>query len=101
VRRGEVWWAVGGDKRRPYLILTRDSAIPLLSKIVVAPATTTIRNIPTEILLDRADGMSQRCVIQLDAIMCVPKRSLRRRITTLRAQKLEEICQALTYAIDC
>jgi mRNA interferase MazF len=101
VRRGEVWWAVGGDKRRPYLILTRDSAIPLLSKIVVAPATTTIRNIPTEVLLDKPDGMPRRCVIHLDGIMTVPKGSLRRRITSLSAEKIDEICQALTYAIDC
>ena len=101
MKRGEVWWGSAEGKRRPYVVLTRDAVIPLLSRVIVAPATTTIRDIPSEVKLDRSDGMPQPCVITLDHVLTLPKASLRKRITMLKESRLDEICQALAYAITC
>jgi mRNA interferase MazF len=101
VRRGEVWWGKTESTRRPYVILTRDVVLPLLANIVVAPTTTTIRSLPTEVVLDRSDGMPERCVVSLDNLTLFPKRSLGRRITTLGGSRLDEICEALTFALGC
>ncbi|MGZ4120675.1 MAG: type II toxin-antitoxin system PemK/MazF family toxin [Actinomycetota bacterium] len=101
VKRGEVWWGIAEGKRRPYVILTRDAVMPLLSRVVVVPATTTVRDIPTEVRLDRSDGMPQPCVVNLDQILTLPKASLRKRITTLGERRLDEICRALAYAVTC
>lgn len=101
VRRGDVFWIdeVGG--RRPVCVLTRDSAIPLLHRVVVAPATRTIRGAPTEVRLGRADGMPEECVLSLDNIRVIPKRALKKRITAVSTERLEEVCEALSYAIGC
>jgi PemK-like, MazF-like toxin of type II toxin-antitoxin system len=70
VKRGEVWWAEEpADSPRPYLVLTRDQAIPSLNKLIVAPATRTIRNIPTEVELSREDGMGVECARTGDQLL--------------------------------
>jgi len=102
VRRGDVFWIVDREgRRRPGVVLTRDAAIGLLTRVVVAPATRTLRDIPTEVLLTRADGMPEDCAVSLDNIRVVPRAALRRRITSLRSERLDEICEALTYALGC
>lgn len=102
MRRGEIWWAdaePGG--RRPVLILTRETVLPLLTQITVAPATRRIRGVPTEVHLDERDGMPKECVVSLDSLRTLPKRLLRRRITTLPTARMEQVCEALRYALGC
>jgi len=85
--------------RRPVVILTRDTAIPLLTSVTVVPTTTRIRNAPTEVILERSDGMPRRSAFTLDNVHTLPKRRLRRRITSLSPARLEEICETLNYAL--
>lgn len=101
LQRGDVYWLEGGGLRRPVAVLTRDSAIGLLSKVVVTPASRTIRGAPTEVRLSIADGMPQECVLSLDNVRVVPQRALRRRITRLSPARLDEVCEALRYALGC
>ncbi len=102
VNRGEVWWIEAPEiGRRPGCILTRSGAIPVLSSVLVAPATRTIRGIPTEVFLDRADGMPEECVLSMDNLTVVPKSMLSERITMLSPPRLEEACTALAVATGC
>lgn len=76
VARGEVWWVEApATGRRPYLVLTREHAIPVLNAVVAVPATRTVRSIPTEVVLDEDDGMPQPCALSLDNLVTVPKDS--------------------------
>lgn len=70
MNRGDVRWHNfrPPDKRRPVLVLTRDSAIPYLNDVTVAPVTTRIRGIPSEVLLGKEDGMPEDCAINFDHI---------------------------------
>lgn len=88
------------DKRRPVLILTRTSAIPDLTWLTIAPITTTMRNITTEVWLDEGDGMSEECAINLDNIQTVQKEKLGKIITHLSAEKLIEVREAIEFAFD-
>lgn len=100
--RGEIWWAEEPDLgRRPCLVLTRDAAIEVLSWVLVAPATRTIRGIPTEVLVDEDDGMPEASAITLDNICPVPRSLLVERITRLRPARMAEVCVALGLAVDC
>ncbi len=100
--RGEVWWAEDPEAgRRPVLILTRDSAIRILRSVVVAPATRTIREIPTNVLLDEEDGMPTRCALSFDNLDTVPKAMLTERICRLRGERMIEVCRALAVATGC
>ncbi len=102
VTRGEVWWAnVSRAGRRPVLVMTRDTAIPLLGSLTVALITRTARGIPTEVELDERDGVRERSVVSFDNIRTVPKRALISRITTLSAARLDEVCEAFRYAVGC
>ncbi len=101
MNRGEVWWYEDGAKRRPACILTRDVAIPILSRLLIAPATTTIRDIPTEVALTFDDGMPKECVLSLDNVRMVSKSRLIAPITRLSPMRMQEICAALGAAIDC
>lgn len=102
MNRGEVWWFdephVG---RRPVCVLTRSEAIPVLKRVTVAPATRTIREIATEVELDRDHGMPDRCVLSLDNVRTVPKALLTERVTVLAAARLEQVCRALDHALAC
>jgi mRNA interferase MazF len=102
VSRGEVWWVdLREAGRRPACIVTRDAAIPVLTTVVVAPATRTIRGIPTEVALSRADGMPTDCALSLDNLTAVRKALLTERITMLQDSKLDELCRALRAATGC
>lgn len=102
VSRGEVWWYEHPDAgRRPFLILTRDPAIAVLTQVLGAPATTTIRDIPTEVLLDAHDGMPTRCVLTLDNVTVVRPALCTQRITRLSPGRMAEVCAALQVATDC
>jgi mRNA interferase MazF len=100
--RGEVWWAdIPGVGRRPVLLLTRDTALALLGGVVVAEITTQVRGIPTEVALDQRDGMPRASVVSFDNIHTISKRCFSSRITELSNAKLEEVCEALRYAVAC
>ncbi len=102
VARGEVWWHEHPDeRRRPYLILLRDAAIPVLNQLLAVPATRTRRSIPTEVDLDESDGMPQPCVLTLDNLRQVRPGYLTNHITTLGPEQMREVCEALHAAVDC
>ena len=101
-RRGDVWFAdVPGDKRRPVVVLTRDSVLPRLTTILVAPVTTRVRRIPTELALGRAHGLSRPCVANFDNVAPLPKRALARWVGRLTPEELIRACAAARFAIDC
>ena len=101
-RRGEIWWMTVPDgQRRPALVLTRSAAIPVLSRVLVVPATRTVRRIPTTVLLDADDGMPEPCALTLDNIRLVPKSGFGSRITRLSRQRMAEVCTALQVAVGC
>ncbi len=101
-RRGEVWWGeIEGLGRRPFLVMTRSAAIPVLNGVLAAPVTRTIRNIPTELLLGLDDGMPAECAASFDNLRVVPKASLVDRICALGSTRLVEACSALRTAVDC
>jgi len=101
MKRGEVRWYEfePPDKRRPVLALTRDSVIPYLNEITVAPITSTIRGIPSEVVLGLDDGMPQDCAVNFDHIQTVPKRKIGRLIATLSTEKLSRATQAIAFAL--
>jgi mRNA interferase MazF len=102
MNRGEVWWLEHPEAgRRPACILTRQAAIPALRSVLIAPATRTVRGIPTEVLLGRADGMPEECALSFDNLTTVAKALLTERITRLTPVKLGELCAALKIASGC
>jgi len=101
MNRGEVWWVESPRDRRPFVILTRQSAIPVLERVVAAPASTTIRGAATEVPLDRGDGMPSECVLSLDNVELIPKHYFTTRICRLGPAKMHEICEALGRAVAC
>jgi mRNA interferase MazF len=102
VNRGEVWWVEHPDAgRRPACVLTRQAAIPVLTSVLVAPATRTVRGIPTEVPLTRADGMPADCALSFDNVTTVPKVLLTERITQVPDARLSELCSALRAAGGC
>ena len=102
VARGEVWWVEHPDAgRRPFLVLTRQAAIPVLRSVLSVPATRTIREIPTEVVLDRGDGMPEECALSLDNVATVPKELFRSRITRLTVARMNEVCRALALSSGC
>jgi len=101
VNRGEVWWLEAPAGRRPVCILSRQSAIPVLNAVLVVPATRTVRGIPSEVELDRSDGMPQPCALTFDNVRTVPKAMLTKRITRIAVGRLPELCRALKVATGC
>ena len=102
MNRGEVWWVEHPDAgRRPACVLTRQAAIPVLGSVLVAPATRTVRGIPTEVPLTRAEGMPDDCALSFDNITTVPKALLTTRITRVPDARLTELCDALRSATGC
>ena len=101
MRRGEVRWYTfqAPDKRRPVLILTRDSAIGFLNALTVAPITTTVRDIPSEVFLSPKDGLRTDCAANMDNIQTVPKRKLGSLIAHLPSERMEEVNQAIAFAL--
>jgi mRNA interferase MazF len=97
--RGEVRWYRfrSPDKRRPVVVLTRDSAIEYLSDVIVAPITSTIRDIPTEVVLGPADGLPRACAVNLDHVQTVAKDRLGATIATLSTTRLAEVRDALLF----
>jgi mRNA interferase MazF len=101
MRRGEVRWYTfkAPDKRRPVLILTRNSAIGFLNALTVAPITTTIRDIPSEVVLTPDDGLLTDCGANMDNIQTVPKHRLGSMISYLSLDRMAEVNQAIAFAL--
>jgi mRNA interferase MazF len=100
--RGEVWWAdLPGQGRRPIIVLTRDTAIPILESVVVALVTTNVRGIPTEVVIDVDDGIPRRSAISLDNIHTISKRRFVSLIAKLSDDRTRELCEALRFATAC
>jgi mRNA interferase MazF len=101
VKRGEVRWYTfkAPNKRRPVLVLTRDTALSFLTAVTVAPITTTIREIPSELYLDQEDGMNEPCAANFDNILTVPKTQVDDLITTLSFEKMLEAEKAIRFAL--
>lgn len=101
MRRGEVRWYRFSrpDKKRPVLILTRDSALEFLGDVSVAPITSTVRDIPTEVPLGRSDGLPRDCAVNLDHVQTVPKARIGALIATLPAARLADVRSALLFAL--
>lgn len=101
MKRGEIRWYKfkKPDKERPVVILTRDTVLQYMGEVTVAPVTTTIRDIPTEVLLGHEDGMSKNCAVNLDHVQTVSKIKIGKLITTLNREKLSEIRSALLFAL--
>lgn len=101
MNRGDVCWYSFGtpDKKRPVLILTRDSAIPVLNAVTIAPITSTIRSIPTEIVLTEADGLPGICAANFDNLQTVQKSRVGDRITRLTKRRMKEAATATAFAL--
>jgi len=102
MKRGEVRWYKfqQPDKKRPVLILTRDSVLGYLGAVTIAPITSTIRDIPSEVLLTRHDGMLKDCAINCDHIQTVSKGKLGALVTSLTAGKLVQVRDAVRFALN-
>ncbi len=102
VSRGDVWWYDHPRAgRRPFLILTRDAAISVMTQVLAVPATRTVRGIPTEVRLDDHDGMPGPCCLTLDNTTPIRPALCTERITRLSPQRMREICAALAVATAC
>ena len=103
IARGDVrlYQFAPPDKKRPAVVLSRNSAIRYLSTVTVAPITSTIRGVPSEVLLDEEDGMKTPCVVNLHNTVTVSQDRLGRRIAQLSSLRMNEICTALRFSLGC
>ena len=89
------------DKKRPAVVLTRNSAIAYLSTVTVAPITSTIRGVPSEVVLSEEDGMKTRCAVNLHNAVTVSQHRLGKRVAQLNSLRMNEICAALRFSLGC
>jgi mRNA interferase MazF len=103
ISRGDVrlYQFAAPDKRRPVVVLTRDSAVPYLSTVTVVPITTTIRGVPSEVLLTEDDGMKAHCAVNLHNLVTVAQHRLGKRVGQLGAPRMAEVCAALRFSLGC
>ena len=101
--RGEVWWCeLAGAGRRPVVVLSRDAAIPRLRRALIAPCTTTIRGLPSEVVLEPGDDpVPLRAAVNLDTVESASVAVLVERLGRLSGQRMREVCAALEVAVDC
>ncbi len=101
--RGEVWWCEVADAgRRPVVVLSRDAAIPRLRRTLVGPCTTTIRHLPSEVLLEPGeDPIPLTAVVNLDSVESVSLGRLVERLGRLSDERMRQICGALRVAVSC
>nr|BAL56857.1 hypothetical conserved protein [uncultured Acetothermia bacterium] len=102
MKRGEIWWAemeppVG---RRPVVLLSREAAYQIRSKVTIAPVTTRIRGIQTEVGVGPEDGLPRRSVVDCDSLATIPKACLKKRIGLLNATKLQAVNDAIKFALE-
>ena len=102
MKRGEIRWYkfAQPDKKRPVLILTRNSVLEYLGEVTIAPVTSTIRDIPSEVFLSTNDGMHRDCAINCDHLQTVSKGKVGALITSLSSVKVAEVGKAIGFALD-
>lgn len=98
-----MWWCEPPEiGRRPVVVLSRNAAIPRLRRALVAPCTTTIRGLPSEVVLEPAeDPIGRRSAVNLDSVESVSIAVLVERLGTLSGVRMSEVCAALAVATDC
>jgi mRNA interferase MazF len=103
VARGEIWQYRfrHPDKRRPVLVLSREDVIPLLHTVMVAPITSTVRGLPSEVLVGADEGLKRASAVNLDHVQTVEQASLTAFVGTLSAAKMQQVCRALGIATGC
>ncbi len=103
VTRGDIWLYEfkAPNKRRPVLVLARQEAIEVLPAIMVAPISSTVRGLPSEVLLDERAGLDHQSAVMLDSVQCVEKRRLRHFIGSVTTTQLRQVCEALEVAVGC
>jgi mRNA interferase MazF len=101
MQRGEIWWANLDPPagKRPVILLSRDEAYSIRSLVIIAPITTRIRNIPSEVMLTTADGLPKDCVINLNTITTIDKDSLQSRLTIISPEKLKKVDNAIRFSL--
>ncbi len=101
MKRGEIRWYRFSkpDKKRPVVILTRDSALDFLGEVTVAPVISTVRDIPSELILGKKDGLPKDCAVNLDHIQTVSKQKIGGLVATLDQEKMNELRSALLFAL--
>ena len=103
VARGDIrlYQLAPPDKKRPVVVLTRDSAISYLSTVTVAPITSTIRGVPSEVVLDEEDGMKAPCAVNLHNAVTISQNRLGRRVAQLSSSRMRDVCAALRFSLGC
>jgi mRNA interferase MazF len=103
IARGDVrlYQFAPPDKNRPVVVLTRDSAISYLSTVTVAPITSTIRGVPSEVVLGEEDGMKASCAVNLHNAVTISQDRLGRRVGQLNSSRMGEVCAALRFSLGC
>lgn len=102
MNQGEIWWVeLPDEKGRPFLVLTRPRAIPVLHSVLVAPLTTRVRGLAAEVPISTNEGVAVECVANFDNVKTIRKSRLTRRIGALRNGRWPEVCAAMRAAIDC
>jgi mRNA interferase MazF len=101
--RGELWWCdLPEVAKRPVVVMSRDAAIPRLRRTLIAPCTTTIRNLASEVLLEPGeDPITRRCAVNLDSVESVSTSVLVDRMGRLSDERMRQICDALNVAVSC
>ena len=103
VNRGEIWLYEfrHPDKRRPVLVISRQNVIPLLTTVMVAPITSTIRGAPSEVVVGVDEGLKKPSAVNLDHVQTVDQSNLRRFVGSVGTSKMAEVCRALAIATGC
>lgn len=102
VDRGEVWWGESPEhKGRPYLVVSRDAANAVMRRVLVAPVTSRIRGVPSELALGRSEGLSQESAASFDNVRPFPKSMLVRKLGALSARRRHELCAVAAATLDC
>ncbi len=89
------------DKRGPVVVLTRDRALGYLATVTVAPVSSTMRGVPSEVVLDENDGMKTACAVNLHNVITVSQTRLGRRVARLSSARMNEICAAACFSLGC
>lgn len=102
VARGEIWWGETPDmKGRPFLVVSRDGANRVMQKVLVAPVTTRIRSVPSELPLGTGDGLPHECVASFDNLQPMPKSMLVRHVGTLEPTRVHLLCDVAAATLAC
>lgn len=102
VARGEIWWGESpDDKGRPFLVVSRDGANAVMQRVLVAPVTSRIRSVPSELPLGPDDGLPRDCVASFDNLQPMPRAMLVRRVGAVDPTRIHLICDVAAATLAC